>query len=603
MIPQMLDIAALQALYAAGTTTPLAVTEAVLSRAAAGTDPAVWISRVPDDAVRVAARRLMAAGPQPDQPLWGIPFAIKDNIDCAELPTTAGCPAFAYQPSADAAVVAKLRAAGALLIGKTNLDQFATGLNGTRSPYGAPRSVFNDAYISGGSSSGSAVAVAAGIVSFALGTDTAGSGRVPAAFNNLVGIKPTRGLLSNSGLVSACRSLDCISILALNADDGDLVRRVAEGVDPTDPFSRAGGPIALPEAGLRIGVLRQADREFFGDAAAATLYEQAIARAAQLGGTIVELDYAPFRRTAELLYQGPWAAERLASIEAFATTHAAELDPSVREIVLAAGTLSAVDAFRGQYALQALRQETEAEWHRFDVMLLPTAPTAYTVEAMRADPIRLNGRLGLYTNFVNLLDYAAVAIPVGFGTDGMPFGVTLIGRAFQDRALARLANQLHRLAPFGMGRDRSAVLPPQAPEAPGQSGLVPIFVIGAHLSGMPLNHELGGRNAVLLRRCRTARDYRLYALAGTVPAKPGIRCSPDFDGPGIEGEVWALAPIDFAGFVATIPRPLGIGKIELEDGSLVPGFICEPYGFDDAEEITQFGGWRAYQGGMAGEPR
>ncbi len=596
MLPDILDITRLRRLYAAGDVTPLDVVEAIIARIAAWPDAAVWISRVPDEALRQAARGLTARGPSAEEPLWGIPFAVKDNIDCAGPETTAGCAAFAYRPSEDAPVVARLKAAGALLIGKTNLDQFATGLNGTRSPYGAPRTVFNSAYISGGSSSGSAVAVAAGLVSFALGTDTAGSGRVPAAFNNIVGIKPTRGALSARGLVPACRSLDCISILAATAGDGELIRRIVTQFDAQDPYSRAGAQRPLPQAGLRAGVLSANEREFCGDDEAARLYQQAIDNMAALGVSMVEIDYAPFREAAALLYDGPWVAERLAAIEDFIEAHSAEMDPTVYGIISRARAYSAVDAFRGQYKLLEFARRAEAEWARCDVLLLPTAPTIYTVEAMQADPLRLNARLGLYTNFVNLLDCAAIAVPAGFKADGLPFGVSLIAPAFHDAALAELGERLHRSCACGMGRDRQAVLPDSLlSEAKTNDDRISLFVVGAHLSGMPLNHELTKRGGVLIRRCRSAPCYRLFALAGTVPPKPGLSHSPGFVGPGIEGEVWNLGAADFGSFVASIPAPLGIGKVALEGGDVVSGFICESYGLADAFEVTHYGGWRAYR--------
>ena len=453
----MLDVTTLAQAYRSGQWTPLDVIEVVLARIEAYPDKAVWISRLPDEEIRAVAKALQAGGPPgPDHPLWGIPFAVKDNIDCAGLDTTAACPAFAYRPGADAHVVARLKAEGAILIGKTNLDQFATGLNGTRSPYGAPRSVFDARYISGGSSSGSAVAVAAGQVSFALGTDTAGSGRIPAAFNNLVGVKPTRGLLSTTGLVPACRSLDCITVLAANVTEADQVRRVGQGFDDADPYSRSmpREPTAIPFRDFRFGVLAGAEREFYGDDEIAALYDAAAARLARLGGRAVEIDYVPFRECARLLYGGPWVAERLAAIEDFAAAHAGEMDPTVRKIVEGARGVTAVDAFRGAYELEALRRRTEHEWARMDVLLLPTAPTIYTVEAMQADPVALNSNLGRYTNFVNLLDCCAIAVPAGFRKDGLPAGVTLVAPAFADDAIAQLANRLQRAEPFGMGLDR-----------------------------------------------------------------------------------------------------------------------------------------------------
>ena len=458
MLPKILTLAGLRALYQSGGATPVDVVQSVLDRIDASTDKAIWISlRTRDDLMRETAG-LLACGPSDEKPLWGIPFAVKDNIDFAGLPVTAGCPAFAYEPDADAFALARLRAAGAILIGKTNLDQFATGLNGARSPYGAPRCVFNSDYISGGSSSGSAVAVGAGQVAFALGTDTAGSGRIPAAFNNLVGVKPTRGLVSNSGLTPACRSLDCITVLAGCVGDADEVRRIMQGFDVADPYSRPMKMRSLPQEGLRCGVLAGVEREFFGDDATAGLYDAAIQRMTGLGATIVEINYAPFRECANLLYGGPWVAERLAAIEHFALNHAEAMDPTVREIVLGAKGMSAVDAFRGAYALEAYRRRTDMEWAKMDVLLLPTAPTIYKVADMMADPVRLNSNLGRYTNFVNLLDCAAIAIPAGFRPDGLPGGVTLVGPAFCDDALAELGQRLHQAGFFGMGCDRDATM-------------------------------------------------------------------------------------------------------------------------------------------------
>ena len=458
MLPKFLTLAGLQAIYKMGEASPVEVVGAVLDRIEASADKAVWISLRPRDDLMREAADLLAQGRSSDKPLWGIPFVVKDNIDFAGLPVTAACPAFAYEPETDAFAVARLRAAGAILIGKTNLDQFATGLNGTRSPYGAPRCVFDPDYVSGGSSSGSAVAVGAGQVAFALGTDTAGSGRIPAAFNNLVGVKPTRGLVSNSGLTPACRSLDCITVLAGCVGDADQVRRIMQGFDAADPYSRPMQPRSLPSQGLRCGVLTGAEREFFGDEATAALYDDAIGRMAGLGATIVEIDYAPFRECAALLYGGPWVAERLAAIEDFALTHGAEMDPTVREIVLGARGMSAVDAFRGAYALEAYRRRADMDWARMDVLLLPTAPTIYRVADMLADPVRLNSNLGRYTNFVNLLDCAAIAVPAGFRPDGLPGGVTLVAPAFSDDALAALGQRLHQAGYFGMGCDRHAAI-------------------------------------------------------------------------------------------------------------------------------------------------
>jgi allophanate hydrolase len=594
-LPPVLDLATLTDGYRSGAFTPRDVVEAVIARCAASADPAIWISRVADADLRAAATAL-GTTPDPMKPLWGIPFAVKDNIDVAGLPTTAACPAFAYEPTDDAAVVAKLKAAGALVVGKTNLDQFATGLNGTRSPYGAPRSVFDPAYISGGSSSGSAVAVASGLVAFSLGTDTAGSGRVPAAFNNLVGVKPTCGLVSSTGLVPACRSLDCITVFAATVSDVSAVVSVMRGHDPRDPYSRPVEHRALPTTGFRFGILTGAEREFFGDHATAALYDAAIVRLSALGGTPVAIDYAPFRDSAALLYGGPWVAERLAAVADFHAAHAADMDPTVESIIAGATSHSAVDAFRGRYRLEALRQKTLAEWAKVDLLLLPTAPTIYTVEAMKADPITLNSNLGRYTNFVNLLDCAAIAVPAGFRPDGLPAGVTLIGPAFTDDALAVLGDRLHRALGAGPGVDRDGALP-GAPLTPSAEGLIPIGVVGAHLSGMPLNPQLTSTGGVLLKATRTAPDYRMFVLPDTVPPKPGVVRDPGFAGPGLEIEVWGLPPAAAGAFVAAIPAPLGIGKVRLADGSEVSAFLCEAHAVAGAKEITALGSWRAHVAG------
>ena len=528
-------------------------------------------------------------------PLWGVPFAVKDNIDAAGLPTTAACPAFAYDPATDSTVVARLKAAGALVIGKTNLDQFATGLNGTRSPYGAPRSVFDKAYVSGGSSSGSAVTVASGLASFALGTDTAGSGRVPAAFNNLVGIKPTPGLVPNVGVVPACRSVDVVTVFAATVGDGVAIRKVVDGYDAGDPYSRKAVPASLPVAGLRIGVLDGTEREFFGNRQVEVLYDAAIERAKSLGATIVPFDYAPFRQAAELLYNGPWVAERLAAVKDFIGTNADDFDPTVRTIIEGAKAYDAVAAFEGQYKLGALRQKTLVEWEKLDVLMLPTSPTTYTVEDMLADPIVHNGHFGRYTNFANLFGYAAIAIPAGFDSDDhLPAGVTLFGPSFSDDALAPFADAMHRTLAAGMGKDKSAVIPDASRVGEPDDGLVTIVVVGAHLTGMPLNHELTGPGGRLVKTCRTAADYRLFVLPNTVPPKPGLIREPGFAGKGLEVEVWKVTPAAFGRFVQNIPAPLGIGKVTLDDASQVSGFLCEPYAIKGAQEVTELGGWRAY---------
>ncbi len=592
-----MTIAGLQAAYRSGRR-PAEIVAAVFERIAASPDAAVWISRRAPDEVRREAEAL-AEDPAGALPLWGIPFAVKDNIDVAGLPTTAACPPFAYQPQADAPVVARLRAAGALVIGKTNLDQFATGLVGVRSPYGAPHCVFNPDYIAGGSSSGSAVAVARGQVAFALGTDTAGSGRVPAAFNHLVGVKPSRGLLSTTGVVPACRSLDCVSVFATSCAEADLVRRVAQGFDAADDYARAAAPRPLPREGLVVGVLAEADREFLGDTSAAALYARAVATLAELGWQARPIDYAPFRAAAGLLYGGAWVAERLAALEDALQRHRDAFDPTVRQIVESARRYTAADAFRAHHTLAGLARCAAATWREVDILLLPTAPTIYRIADVRADPLQLNANLALYTNFVNLLDYCAVAIPAGFRSDGLPFGVTAVAPAFADDDLAAVADRLHRAFGPTSGAHRTP-LPAAIPPGTPAGDAVPLAVVGAHLSGQPLNHQLAERGAVLVARTRTAATYRLYALSGTEPPKPGLVHDPAADGRGIEVEVWQLSAAAFGSFVAAVPPPLAIGTVRLAGGEAVKGFVCEPAGLAGSVEITSFGGWRAYLASLQG---
>jgi allophanate hydrolase len=550
----------------------------------------VWISLLPRDAVLARAREIEC---HPDLPLAGKTFAVKDNFDVEGVPTTAGCPAYAFTPSGTATVVRRLQDAGALLIGKTNMDQFATGLVGARSPFGACSSVFNERYISGGSSSGSAVAVAKNLVTFSLGTDTAGSGRVPAAFNALIGLKPTRGLLSTHGVVPACRTLDCVSIFARTCREAHEVWRVAHGLDSADPYSRVAGigDDAAPWVNgmFRFGVPSPDQLQFFGDAEAAQLYQAAIKRMQQIGGEKVEIDFSVFRRAADLLYGGPWVAERLAAIKTFFRDHADEVEPVVRSIIGGAGKYTAVDTFEADYLLHGLQSESVREWARMDVLLLPTTGTVYTHEQVAADPIKLNTNLGYYTNFVNLMDLAAVAAPTGFRSNGLPFGISLIGPAFTDEALLALADRYLALDTAHAAAD--ALVRPLLKDPPG---CILLAVVGAHLSGQPLNGQLTQRGARLQKTCRTARGYRLYALTGTTPAKPGLIRDETFQGPGIEVEVWAVPEHQFGGFVAAVPPPLVIGTVQLDGGESVKSFLCEPYAIAAASEITHFGGWRSY---------
>ena len=574
---------------------PMAHVEAALDAKilAAHDENPVWIARADrarlDAQLAALRRRLVDVGGDPAAlPLFGVPFGVKDNIDAVGFDTTAGCPAFAYRPDADAAVVARLRAAGAIVMGKANLDQFATGLNGTRSPYGAPWCVNDPRYISGGSSSGSAVAVARGDVLFSLGTDTAGSGRVPASLNGLVGVKPTRGLLSTRGVVPACRSLDCVSIFANDLAGAQRVLAAARGFDALDPYSRETARDALGDAGWSAPPQRlcvPADPQFFGDRLQQAAWEATLARLRAAGVELVEVDISPLGEAAALLYGGPWVAEREAAVGDFARAHPQSVDPVVAGIVTGESG-SARGAFEAAYRLAELRRIAEVMWRDHAALLLPGVPTTYTIAAMRADPVELNSRLGIYTNFANLLDLAALNVPAGRRSDGLAFGVSLIGAAFSDERLLGLAAGLGpALEP---GTMRSAPATRQLADAHS----VPIAVVGAHLSGLPLNGQLTSRGARLLSRTRTAPCYRLYALPGTTPARPGMVRDPA--GAALEIEVWALPRAGWASFIEGIPAPLAIGSVETEAGDWVKGFLCEPHALAGAEEVTAHGGWRAW---------
>lgn len=609
-----LALADLSTAYRERRATPLQIIEALLARVDEFTDRAIWISLVPRDRLLEQARALDSLDPA-SLPLYGIPFAIKDNIDLAGVPTTAACPAFAYTPEQSAFVVERLISAGAIPIGKTNLDQFATGLVGTRSPYGACRNSFDPAYISGGSSSGSAVAVALGLASFSLGTDTAGSGRVPAAFNNLIGFKPSCGRLSTRGVVPACRTLDAVSIFALSAEDAARVSRIAEGFDPAEPYSRqalarrAPATPATPATfstaggGFRFGLPRPHQLEFFGNSDFARLFDAAIARLQRLGGRAVQIDLEPFTEAARLLYEGPWVAERFLVIESLLRTNPGAVHPVTRGIIEGGARLSAADAFRAQYRLQTLRRACEQVWQQIDVLVTPTAATTYRIAEIEADPVRLNTNLGLYTNFANLLDLAAVSVPAGIAPGPRPFGISLVGPAWSDYDLLALAARVQRDASTGQGA-LGLELPEESQfswtSAAGDAAVTPapavtLAVCGAHMEGLALNPELRKLGATLLERTRTAPLYRLYALPGGPPHRPGlVRVGPD--GSAIEVELWSLSAAAFGVFVAQIPAPLGIGKIQLPDDRRVSGFLCESYALKDAADITHHGGWRAYLG-------
>jgi allophanate hydrolase len=595
--PEMTEtIASLLAAHGAGK--PLAATiEEAYDRIAKHNDPALFIALRPRSEALAIAARVQARGPS-SQPLYGVPFVVKDNIDVAGLPTTAACPAFEYRPERSAFVVERLERAGAIVLGKTNLDQFATGLVGVRSPYGVPRNALRAELIPGGSSSGSATAVGAGLAPFSLGTDTAGSGRVPAALNGIVGLKPSLGALPASGVVPACRTLDTISIFAANVADAFAVFREALAFDERDAYSRPFPPPALSALppGVRIGAPRAGQREFFGDAAAEAAFAEDLRRVESLGARIVEFDFEPFAEVARLLYEGPWVAERYAATKPLIETKPDAIFPVTRAIIEGARKFDAVAAFEAFYKLADRKRKTSKAWSAFDVMLLPTAPRYYTVAEVEAEPVLLNSRLGTYTNFVNLLDLSAIAVPSGLRGDGLPSSVTLIAPAGADGLIAGIAGAIQ--ARSGWRTDDDAALKAAAASPKGEArapgGRIEIAVVGAHLSGLPLNRELVELGGAFAREVETTQDYRLFALPGTVPAKPGLLRVGDGAGSAIKAEVWTLDPAGFGAFVAKIPAPLGIGTIRLADGPAVQGFLVEAEAVKAAEDVSRFGGWRAY---------
>ncbi|MFZ3592398.1 allophanate hydrolase [Streptomyces sp. BH104] len=543
--------------------------------------PEVWIGlrpRADAEADAAAVDAKTAAGER--LPLAGTVFAVKGNIDVAGLATTAGCPSYAYEPVADAPAVARLKAAGAVVLGTTNLDQFATGLVGTRSPYGAVRGAIDPEYVSGGSSSGSAVSVALGIADFALGTDTAGSGRVPAAFNGIVGLKPTIGLVPTEGVVPACASLDCVTVFARTlpqAEQALSFMATPPGRELPVLEQRRPGPwrIAVPEF-EQLGEL---------DKGWAEAFEAAVDRLAEAGAEIRSIDLTAFTEASAMLYEGAFVAERYTAVGAFigafigAHEGSRDLDPTVAGIITRAGDIPAHRLYADQKRLAALRARALAELGDADALLLPTAPGHPTIAEVAADPLGANARLGRFTNSTNLFDLAAVAVPAG-EVNGLPFGVMLIGPAFTDERLARIAGLL--------------TAPP-----------LRLAVVGAHLSGQPLNGQLLALGGRLTRTATTAPAYRLFAL-NTPQPKPGLVRTggggeEGGDGAGIEAEVWQLPAEGLGAFLAALPRPMTLGSVELADGTFVTGFLCEPEALAGAREITSFGGWRAYLASLAAE--
>ena len=587
------SVAAIVAAHRAGTVSPAQTVARSYLRIRDTNDPAIFISLRSEKEAIAEAESLKAKDAR-DLPLFGVPVAVKDNIDVLGMPTTAACPAFSYQPSHDATAVARLRAAGAIIIGKTNLDQFATGLVGVRSPYGIPNNPIRSDLIPGGSSSGSAVAVAAGLVPLSLGTDTAGSGRIPAMLNNIVGLKPSLGMVSTAGVVPACRTLDCVSVFSLTVEDAVTALAAMAGPDPADPFSRdrpLGAMTNFPTR-VRLGVPRNGQLIFFGDKAAEAAYGDAIRRWAALGAEFVEFDMEPFYETARLLYEGPWVAERYLVIRNLLASSPDSIHPVTREIIAPGSRLTSTETFSALYRLQGLRKIAERVFVNIDAIVLPTAPTVYTTRQVLANPIELNSRLGTYTNFVNLLDLCALSLPASMRPDDTPFGITLLAPAGRDALLASIGRVFHADTKLPVGA-RGVPQPQLSPLPVAIGGDLAIAVVGAHMSGMTLNGELRALGGRLIETAVTAADYRLYALP-TTPPKPGMLRVEAGKGSAIELEVWALSAPAFGQFVAAIPPPLSIGSIRLADGRNVKGFLVEAAGLDGARDISRFGGWRSY---------
>jgi allophanate hydrolase len=592
-MPHDLTVERLHADYADGLS-PESVVAQVFDSIAAADDPGIFITLVGRDAALAAARALGPFDPAA-RPLWGVPFAVKDNIDVAGLPTTCACPDEARVPETSATVVERLVEAGAIVIGKTNLDQYATGLVGVRTPYPVPRNAIDPALVPGGSSSGSAVAVARGLVTFALGTDTAGSGRVPAALNNIVGLKPSVGAVSAAGVVPACRTLDCVSVFALTVADAWRVFDTMAGADPLDPYVRPitlGSPAVAPH--VRVGIPSRDSLEFFGDAEASRAFTATCADLVALGYEPIEVDLAPFRAVADLLYAGPWVAERYQAIREIMEQRPHVLHPVTRAIIEEARRHSAADAFRGLYDLQRLTRLTAETWRQIDVLMVPSVPTVATRADLEADPVLPNTRLGTYTNFVNLLDLAALAVPGRWRRDRRPAGVTLIGPRGTDATLAALGARLHQAGGQGLGALDRPVPEPLGTPAAAPANWHELVVVGAHMSGLALNGELTQRGALFLRAGETPPDYRLYALPGGPPKRPGLLRVAAGSGSRIAVEVWALSPEAFADFISAIPAPLGVGKVRLADGTSPTGFLVEAIAVSDASDISGYGGWRAY---------
>jgi allophanate hydrolase len=572
-----LTIESLRAAYAAKSLTPRELVGELLARIEAIDNPAIWIHRLGAEDLEPYIVRLETADPD-SLPLYGIPFAVKDNIDLAGAPTTAACEAYAYTPETSAYVVEKLIQAGAIPIGKTNLDQFATGLVGVRSPYGLPRNPYAPDRVPGGSSSGSAVALSEGLVTFSLGTDTAGSGRVPAMFNKLWGLKPSRGRLSTSGVVPACRTLDCVSIFTINGEDAQTLLQVAEGFDAADAYSQPTRDLPLP-ATNKIGIPKAEQLMFFGDADYQSAWEASVEALKAKGWEIVEIDFNPFLKAARLLYEGPWVSERTAALKDFLESNPDDFFPATKSIVSGGLKNTAVDAFAATYKLADLKRASEGVWNEVAAIVTPTAGGFPTLAELDADPIGPNSQLGYYTNFMNLLDLCAVAAPASETPAGLPFGITWIAPRDTDRALIDLA------ASFPAAGDSR---PPEAAE-----DSLSVLLFGAHMRGLPLNEQVLGLGGEFVAEVQTAPLYKMVYLPEPAPHRPGI-IRVGAGGTSIAAEEWRFPKAALGEFLASIQQPLGLGQIELAGGRKVHGFLCEAAAAEAAEDISDSGGWRGF---------
>ncbi len=594
-----MTISGLLSAYQKKILTPEDVIDHIISMRENYADHNIWITALNKSKIQGYLDALENESPA-TKPLYGIPFAIKDNIDLAGIPTTAACPAYEYVPEKSAFVVKCLLNAGAIPIGKTNMDQFATGLVGTRSPepWGACKNAFNTDYLAGGSSSGSAVAVALGLASFSLGTDTAGSGRVPAAFNNIVGLKPSRGLLSTTGVVPACRSLDCVSIFALTTDDAHAVFTQAAQHDVADDYARSNSFsnnarfYGLPKGEFVFAVPENKQLNFFGNTQAQDLFQMSVEKMSALGGVKKEIDFSVFSDSAKLLYEGPWVAERYVAIEHMISQHASELLPVIRSIIGGAKEKTAIDAFKAEYKLQHYKQKAKAIFNDIDFLLTPTTGTLYTIDEVNKNPIQLNSNLGFYTNFMNLLDCASIAIPAGYLNDQLPWGISLVAPGMLDQKLLSYANLWQQSQMLTLGASMQTLVNNDHAETRFEDSIL-VAVCGAHLSAYPLNWQLLERGASLHATTKTSAKYRMYALAGGPPYRPGL-IRDECNGVQIEVEVWHVPANEFGSFVQNIPKPLAIGQVELENSHWVSGFVCEGYGIEGAEDISSYGGWKNY---------